>query len=354
MRRLPVYFLIDVSESMIGEPLQYVQTGIETIIRELRTDPYALETVYISIIAFAGRAKKLIAMEELSNFYPPKLPIGGGTSLGNALNFLMDDMDRSIVRTTMEAKGDWKPIVFLFTDGAPTDNTDEAFERWNAKYKTRANLVAISIGENLDLSILRKITENVLQLKQTDEASFKSFFKWVTASIRTTSISVSDLNSDELKLAPLTDDLLSKIEMEMSAPIKVDENFAVILGKCQQTMQPYLLKYQKRVDSNDFSHFTGIGSRQFKFVGAYPIDNSYFEMVDGYANGNLNGSCINSSSLVGFPSCPCCGNQAAIGLCMCGNIMCVGNEQVSTCPWCGVQAAFNSSSGGMDIGRTRG
>ena len=35
MRRLPIYFLIDVSESMIGEPIEQVQEGIATIIKEL-------------------------------------------------------------------------------------------------------------------------------------------------------------------------------------------------------------------------------------------------------------------------------------------------------------------------------
>src|SRR5674476_339365 len=49
MRRLPVYFLIDVSESMVGEPIQMVQDGISSIIKDLRTDPYALETVWVSI-----------------------------------------------------------------------------------------------------------------------------------------------------------------------------------------------------------------------------------------------------------------------------------------------------------------
>lgn len=354
MRRLPIYFLIDVSESMIGEPLTHVQNGVETIIRELRTDPYALETVYLSIIAFAGKAKKLCSMQELSNFYPPRLPIGGGTSLGNALLFLMNDMDAAIQRTTTETKGDWKPIVFLFTDGAPTDDTKAAFERWNSKYRSKANLIAIAIGDNMDTSVLKEITENVLQLKDTDEVSFKAFFKWVTASIKTTSVSVSSLNSDDLKLAPLTDDFLTKIEKEMNAPIKVDENFAVILGKCQNTKQPYLLKYQKRIDRNDFSHMTSAGGRHFKFVGGYPIDNSYFEMVDGYGDGNLSGKRINTSELIGFPSCPCCANHVAIGLCMCGNIMCVGHEQNSTCPWCGMQLSFRESGGGMDIGRTRG
>lgn len=354
MRRLPIYFLIDVSESMVGEPIKHVQAGMEAIVKELRTDPYALETVYLSIIAFAGRAKKLSSMEELYNFYPPKLPVGGGTALGNAMNFLMNDIDTSIVRTTADHKGDWKPIVFLFTDGAPTDDTSAAFMRWNEKYRRGTNLIAISIGDNVDTSVLNKITENVLQLKDTDEVSFKNFFKWVTASIKTTSVSVSDLNNDELKLAPFSDDFLTKIESEMNRPTFVDENFAIILGKCQTTLQPYLLKYQKRIDKNDFSNFTGMGSRFFKFVGAYPVENSYFEMVDGYANGSIAGNKINTNELVGFPSCPCCGNGIALGLCMCGCIMCVGNESVSKCPWCGVSASFHTTSDGMNVGRTQG
>ena len=51
MRRLPVYFLVDVSESMVGAPIQQVQDGMRMIVQELRTDPYALETAYISILS---------------------------------------------------------------------------------------------------------------------------------------------------------------------------------------------------------------------------------------------------------------------------------------------------------------
>ncbi|MDE6230188.1 MAG: VWA domain-containing protein, partial [Muribaculaceae bacterium] len=57
MRRLPIYFLIDVSESMVGTPLREVEQGMRTIIQDLRVDPYALETVFVSIIAFAGKAR---------------------------------------------------------------------------------------------------------------------------------------------------------------------------------------------------------------------------------------------------------------------------------------------------------
>ena len=162
MRRLPVYFLVDVSESMVGEPIQQVENGMRQIVQELRTDPYALETAFISVIAFAGKAKSLSPLTELYKFYPPTFPIGGGTSLGAALDFLMDDIDRNVVKTTEERKGDWKPIIFLFTDGTPTDNPSAAFARWNNKYRRKANLVAISIGNNVNTQLLGQISDNVL------------------------------------------------------------------------------------------------------------------------------------------------------------------------------------------------
>ena len=153
MRRLPIYFLVDVSESMVGEPIQQVEDGMRTIIQELRTDPYALETAYVSVIAFAGKAKTLSALTELYKFYPPRFPIGGGTSLGVAMNHLMDHINVDVVKTTAETKGDWKPIVFLFTDGTPTDNPQSAFERWNNKFRGHASIVCISIGDNADTEL---------------------------------------------------------------------------------------------------------------------------------------------------------------------------------------------------------
>ena len=85
MRRLPIYFLIDVSESMVGDPIQQVEEGLATIIKTLKTDPTAIETVWVSIIVFAGQAKTLVPLQELISFYPPKFPIGSATSLSKGL-----------------------------------------------------------------------------------------------------------------------------------------------------------------------------------------------------------------------------------------------------------------------------
>ncbi|MDE5782762.1 MAG: VWA domain-containing protein [Prevotella sp.] len=348
MRRLPIYFLIDVSESMVGDPIAQVENGMRNIIQELRTDPYALETVFVSVIVFAGKAQSLSPLTELYKFYPPKFPIGGGTSLGTALNLLMDDIDKSVQKTTADMKGDWKPIIFLFTDGTPTDNPNPAIERWHKHFKSKCNLVCISLGDNADTNLLGKLTENVLRLKDTDEYSFKTFFKWVTASIKTSSISVTDKGIDDLQLAPIYGINLEKVNTVENSTM--DENFAVLLGKCSNTKKIYLVKYAKRIGNIQGLENLGIKATNYKLVGAYSVDEeTYNSLSDGKSGRN-----INTMSLRGVPTCPCCGNQFGVVVCDCGNIMCSdGNTQ--SCPWCGMEGSLGEiSEGGMNITRGKG
>ena len=349
MRRLPIYFLIDVSESMVGEPIEQVQNGIRNIIQDLRTDPYALETVFVSVIVFAGKARTITPLTELYKFYPPTLPIGGGTSLGYAMDFLMNDIDSSVQKTTLEVKGDWKPIIFLFTDGTPTDNPSRAFQRWNDKYRRGCNLVAVSIGDNVDTNMLGSITENVLRLKDTDEHSFREFFKWVTASIKTSSMSVEEYASNELKMAPVDAINLEKVDTKQVC--RVDENFAVVMGKCQTTQRPYLIKYGKRIKQSEIKGLENFNTTDFKLVGAYPIKE---EEYNALSDGSPTHRNISTRDLIGRPTCPCCGNQYGMVICECGNIFCVGSEGHSECPWCGLEGELTVGEGSADITRGRG
>ena len=353
MRRLPIYFLVDVSESMVGEPIQQVQEGMRMIIQELRTDPYALETVHVGIIAFAGKTKVLSPLTELYKFYPPTFPVGGGTSLGTALQTLMKEIDTSVTKTTLEQKGDWKPIIFLFTDGTPTDNPLAAINKWNAEYRRQCNIVAISIGDNADTEVLKMLSENVLTLKETDEMSFKAFFKWVTASIKTTSASVTNTGVDEVNLAPIDG---INLEKTGATPLRthIDENFAIIPAKCQETKNMYLIKYAKRGPiSTDLEFINDIPEykESFKLVGAYPIKE---EEYNALSDGSPTHRNISTRDLIGRPTCPCCGNQYGMVICECGNIFCVGSEGHSECPWCGLEGELIVGEGSTDITRGRG
>lgn len=350
MRRLPIYFLIDISESMVGEPIQQVEEGLATIIQALKTDPHALETVYVSIIVFAGQPKTLVPLQEIVSFYPPKFPIGSGTSLSKGLGHLMYELRNNIVKTTYEVKGDWKPIVFLFTDGVPTDDTQAAINEWKSNWQRTANLIAVSFGNETDTKLLGQLTENVLHFKNTNVQSYKEFFKWVTDSIKTSSISVEN-NSSGFELAKLDGETLSKIDLTKEEPNKqyVDDNYVVLSGKCQNTKRPYLMKYRKNIAPSIYAGIE-LASKNYKLVGAYQVDNNYFELAD---TSNFNTK-VNTEELFGAPTCPCCGNQIAFAVCVCEKIHCIGDEQISTCPWCNNQGSYGYGEGGFDVNRTQG
>jgi uncharacterized protein YegL len=347
MRRLPIYFLIDISESMVGEPIQQVEEGLSMIIKELKTDPHALETVWVSIVVFAGQAKTLVPLQEIVSFYPPKFPIGSGTSLSKGLGHLMYELRTNIVKTTMERKGDWKPIVFFFTDGVPTDDSKAVIAEWKQNWQRSANMVAICFGEETDLNTLKELTENVLLFKNTSQASYKEFFKWVTASIKTSSISVEN-NSSGFELAKLEGETISKVDLSKIQPSQfVDTNYVVLAAKCQNTKRPYLIKYKKSIGPSAFS---GLQTMSYRLVGAFQADQSYYELSD---EGGLKQK-ISTEELVGAPHCPCCGNQFGLALCSCGGMHCIGDEEMSTCPWCGNSGKYGVGEGGFDVNRTQG
>ena len=350
MRRLPIYFLIDISESMIGEPIQQVQEGLATIIQTLKTDPNAIETVWVSIIVFAGQPKTIVPLQELIKFYPPKFPIGSGTSLSKGLGHLMYELRKNIVETTAEVKGDWKPIVFLFTDGVPTDDTTPAISEWKQNWQRKANLVAISFGDNTDNLMLSELTEDVLHFNNTDTNAYKQFFKWITDSIKTSSVSVENKTSG-FELAPLDGETISKINLSKSntPTTHIDNNYVVLSAKCQNTLRPYLIKYKKQITPNNFGGIE-LDTIAYRLVGAFQVDDTYFELS---AHSNESPK-INTNELIGAPTCPCCGNQFAFAVCGCEKIHCVGDEEISTCPWCDNQSRYGAGEGGFDITRTQG
>src|SRR5208337_2466650 len=122
MRRLPVYLLLDCSESMAGPAIEAVQRGVQTLVGELRNNPLALETAYLSVITFARETKQVVPLTELIQFQPPRLSVRTGTSLGAALRLLLACLNKDVIKTTPTTKGDYKPLVFMLTDGQPTDD----------------------------------------------------------------------------------------------------------------------------------------------------------------------------------------------------------------------------------------
>jgi uncharacterized protein YegL len=196
MRRLPVYLLLDTSGSMSGEPIEAVKNGMQVLITTLRQDPFALETAFLSVITFDSSARQIVPLTELSSFRMPEIYANGATALGDALTVLSRRVDEEVMKSTTERKGDWKPIVFIMTDGKPTDDWEAGLRQF--KNRNFGIIVACGAGHQADLKVLKRITDNVVQLDTTDSSVITSFFKWVSASVSTTSQKI-EVSGKEVK-----------------------------------------------------------------------------------------------------------------------------------------------------------
>lgn len=348
MRRLPIYFLIDVSESMVGAEAAQVEDGVQKLLETLRTDPQAMETVNVSIIVFAGNAKTLMPLQDIENVYPPRIPIGAGTSLSAGLNHLYGELEKNERVTTTKQKGDWKPIIFLLTDGVPTDDPASAISRFTKRWGRRTNLIAALIGDGGDATALRALTDTVLSVG-SDLSDLSEFFAWVTDTIQLTSTSV-ETTGEYLDMADTDGTALSLIDLtkDTAKTRNIDERYIVLSAKCQNTSRPYLLKYKRR--SMEL-HTMILDSGAYELVGGYLVDKSYEELSDGLGTGVS----VNTNMLDRAPSCPSCSNPISFAHCACGGIHCIGLEGMATCPWCHNTAQYSTEeNGGFDVERSQG
>jgi len=188
-RRLPVYLLLDCSGSMSGEPIEAVRMGLRALLSDLKGDPQALENAWLSIITFDSTAKQVVPLTEVGAFQEPDINASGTTSLGGALKLLIKSIDKDVRKTTSTQKGDYKPMVFIMTDGAPTDSWEGPADE--LKKKRPGNIIGCAAGPGADDTVLKRITETVVRLQDTSPGTLGAFMAWVSASISTTSASVS-------------------------------------------------------------------------------------------------------------------------------------------------------------------
>lgn len=201
MRRLPVYLLLDTSGSMNGEPIEAVKNGVQIMISSLRQNPQAIETAFISVITFDSSANQVIPLTDLASFQMVDIRATGTTALGDALKLVSSRIDSEVAKTTTEQKGDWKPLVFIMTDGIPTDDWQAGLNEF--KKRKVAFTVACAAGNGADTNILKQITENVVSLDTADSQSIAKFFTWVTASIGVSSTKVEDSGKEVVGLNEL-------------------------------------------------------------------------------------------------------------------------------------------------------
>ncbi len=239
-----------------------------------------------------------------------------------------------VTKSTAEAKGDYKPLVFLMTDGEPTDRWEAAADRL---MRNRAlQVVAIGCGPDTNLNTLRRITELVVCGEEASEETLAKFFKWVSASVATASQAVDATGSDaKLNLDKLPQDGDLKVVDESTPQPKIIPNRFVFLHcKCTKTKKFYLMKFEHTEAKS--GGFFGRGSKNiYKVIGSFPLDD--FEQSSTGA-----GVSVSTNQLAGIAA-----------HCVCGKIHCCPEQRQKifklTCPWCGNMGDYGAA-GGFNVG----
>ena len=191
-RRLPVYLMLDVSGSMSGGPIAAVQQGVNDMMSGLRgLASRQQDTIHIKVIQFSDTVDTT-PMTPLRAFNPPRLVAGGTTALGAALRVLDQATTYSgdLIKNTMDDLGDWKPMVFLLTDGEPTDDYKgpaaailKRTREHSSPFAPNLNVFAIGCGDGVNSATLHLITDNVLMIRDMSPSHMAELFKWMTATL---------------------------------------------------------------------------------------------------------------------------------------------------------------------------
>ena len=206
-------FVVDVSGSMSGSPINQLNKGLQEFYTEIQNDSTTSNRLEIAIVEFSSIIDTIVQPSLIENFQMPTLTTKGSTKL-------VDGVREAI--SLVEARKDWykstqqpylRPWIILITDGEPDydqDNDALALEIESATKDKK--FVFLSLGvENANMTFLEKIAG----YKQDDDNNwvkippmklqglkFSEFFKWVSASM---SIVAGSMDGDKINLPDPSD-----------------------------------------------------------------------------------------------------------------------------------------------------
>lgn len=188
-RRLLTYLLIDTSGSMQGEPIEAVNAGLSALLASLKQNPYALETVHLSITTFDSNITEVLPLTPIEDVQMPHIecPRSGATLLGEALKMMVQSVNANLNLGNDTEKGDWAPLLIILTDGKTTDLQEYREAVPMIKALNFGNIVACAAGPKAKPEELKALADQVVSLDTMDAQGFASFFKWVSDAISSNS-----------------------------------------------------------------------------------------------------------------------------------------------------------------------
>ena len=190
--RVPVCLCLDVSGSMMGNPIDELNRGVRLFYDAIKDDEVALYSAEVSIVTFGGKSASCIidfaSLELQPN--PPYLSASGMTPMGEAVNPALDLLEQRKKEYRDKGVDYYQPWLVLMTDGEPNGDSQELqtaiMRTSNMVNSKKLTVFPIGIGTGADMNTLAKFSPNRSPLK-LQGLKFKEFFEWLSKSVSKTS-----------------------------------------------------------------------------------------------------------------------------------------------------------------------
>ncbi len=158
-KSMVLFFVIDVSTSMRGEKINAMNQAMREVLPELIGVGGSNTEIKIAVLAFSSGFEwctpEPVILEEYQSW--PLLQAEGVTDLGAALLELNEKMSRGAFLQSPTLS--YAPVIFLVTDGYPTDNYKKGIETiWQNKWFKHGIKIALAIGSGVDKGVLEEFT----------------------------------------------------------------------------------------------------------------------------------------------------------------------------------------------------
>ncbi|MBO4493815.1 MAG: VWA domain-containing protein [Ruminococcus sp.] len=157
-KSLVVFFLIDTSGSMKGKKMGELNTVMEELIPEIRRVGEADTDVKVAVLTFSTEVRWMYSNPiPIEDFEWARLRASGVTSMGAAFKELNHRMSRNSFLNSPSLS--FAPVIFLMTDGYPSDDYKEGLRelQTNSWYKFGLK-AALGIGQEANDNILAEFT----------------------------------------------------------------------------------------------------------------------------------------------------------------------------------------------------
>lgn len=196
-KSMSIFFLIDTSGSMSGTKIGTVNSTMEELLPELIGLGGAETDISIAVMKYDSKCEWItprpMRVEEYQCW--TRLSTGGVTVMGAAFKELCSKLSRSEFMNKPSLS--YAPVIFLMSDGAPTDDWQAGLNqlRKNNWYKYGLK-IAVGIGSSPNMDVLRAFTGNdelAVQVGNAEQLKNMITMMAVTSSqIGSTSMSLTD------------------------------------------------------------------------------------------------------------------------------------------------------------------